>query len=435
MFRKLTMAAFAAMLVAAGVVSSSSTAHAQGNNVVVISGDITSNLKLNPKRTYVLDGPVFVRSGAKLKIKAGTRIVASERSFLVIDKGAKIIAKGTAERPIVFTSAQPAGQRRRGDWGGIIINGNAPVNCAAVPGGECLGEGDTGAYGGSNPRDKSGKMEYVRVEYGGFAISPDNELNCIAFQGVGNKTKLDFVQALNGGDDGMEWFGGTVDGKHLVVVGAADDSIDWTDGWTGRVQFAVVQQRADEADNGMECDNNAENNNLEPRSAPLMANVTLVGDPSAANGPGSARGIRLRAGTWGQFRNFIVTGFKNVGLQIETEATIAGFNTGAAEMQGFILHNNKGGSNLASGATTDIVNGKGVDILEQVDPQLANPFNYTSPDFRPTAGSPALDANNVAPKFADGFFEQANYVGAFNQNDNWIAGWTNFEVANPPAGR
>ena len=430
MFRKLTLAAFAVMLATAGVVVTPSTASAQGGNVVVISGDITSNIRLRRKKTYVLDGPVFVRSGAKVKIDAGTRIVAAERSFLVVDKGAKLLAKGTAERPIVFTSAQPAGQRRRGDWGGIIINGNAPVNCAATPGGECIGEGDTGNYGGDNPADNSGNLRYVRVEYGGFAISPDNELNCIAFQGVGNKTKVDFVQALNGGDDGMEWFGGTMDAKHLVVIGASDDSIDWTDGWVGRVQFAVVQQRGDEADAGMECDNNAENNNLEPRSNPFFANVTLVGDPDPDNGPGSTRAIRLRAGTWANLRNFVVIGFKNVGLQIETDATIAGFTNGQAEIQGFIFHDNKGGDNIASGASEEIASAS-AKVADQVNPQLVNPFNYTSPDFRPAAGSPALDPANVAPKFNDAFFVEANYVGAFSQTDNWLAGWTNFEVAVP----
>jgi hypothetical protein len=267
------------------------------------------------------------------------------------------------------------------------------------------------------------------VEYGGFAISPDNELNCVAFQGVGRGTDVDFLQAAFGGDDGIEMFGGTINLKHVVSIGASDDSIDWTEGWTGRVQFAVVQQRADEADNGFECDNSAENHNLLPRSAPRFANVTLIGDPDPENGPGSTRGILLRVGTWGQFRNFIVMGFKNVGLEIRDAATFAGFQDGGLELRSFIFFDNRSNNpNIASGATTDSVAQFGEDIMIGVNPQLADAFDTENPDFRPLAGSPALDPANVAPLFNDSFFTEANYLGAFGPGagDNWLAGWVKY---------
>jgi hypothetical protein len=416
-------AAFAVPFIGA----SSDSTLAQGGDVVVLSGDITQNMTLKRKKTYLLQGGVFVRSGAKLKINAGTTIFGDTGSFLVIDKGAKLIAKGTAARPIVFTSAQPANQRRRGDWGGLIYNGNAPLN---IPGGVAQGEGGTGQYGGTNPEDNQGKLRYVRVEYGGFPISPDNELNCIAFQAVGSGTTVEFVQALNGGDDGMEWFGGTVNVRNIVSVGASDDSLDWTFGWTGMAQFVLVQQRADGsgvADRGIEADNNDTDLNLTPRSSPKIANMTLVGDPDPTFS-GSSQGMELRQGTGGQLRNVIITGFKNNGFRISDQATYDQFDSNGLALQGLILFNNKNGENLA-GNTLAAVEGKGFgaqQILSQVDPLLANPFSKTAPDFRPTAASPALDAANVAPQFTDSFFVTADYVGAFDSTNDWTAGWTNF---------
>jgi hypothetical protein len=426
MFRKLTVLAVATVLTLAGMAALGSSASAQGN-VIVISGDITRNMTLKRKKTYLLQGGVFVRSGAKLTIKAGTTINCDTGSFLVVDKGAKIIAKGTAERPIVFTSAQPASQRRRGDWGGIIFNGNAPIN---VTGGVAEGEGGTGAYGGNDPDDNQGTMRYVRVEWAGFPISPDNELNGFAFQGAGSGGTFEFLEALNGGDDGFEWFGGTANARNIVSVGSLDDSIDWTFGWTGKVQFAVVQQRADGAgvaDRGIEADNNETDFGLTPRSSPQLANFTLVGDtdPEFA---GSTLGLELRRGTAGELRNFIVMNFKNVGLRISDQATYDQFGDGSLDLQGFIFFNNREGENF-SGTTADALVGKGLAelrILDDVDPQLANPTSTSSPDFRPAAGSPALDPANVAPAFNDPFFTAAPYVGAFDATTNWLSGWTSF---------
>jgi hypothetical protein len=427
MFRNITVLAVAAVLTLAGLVTFDSPASAQGGNVIVISGDITQNLTLKRKKTYLLQGGVFVRDGARLTIKPGTTINCDTGSFLVIDKGGRINAKGTAAKPIVFTSAQPVNQRRRGDWGGIIFNGNAPIN---VPGGSAQGEGGTGEYGGTDPEDNQGTMRYVRVEWGGFPISPDNELNCIGFQGVGSGGTFEFLEALNGGDDGFEWFGGTANASHIVSIGAVDDSLDWTFGWTGNVQFAVVQQRADGAgvaDRGIEADNNETDFSLTPRSSPRIANMTLVGDPDPTF-TGSSIGMEVRRGTAGQIRNFIVTGFKNVGVRITDQATYDQYDNGTLDMQGGIFFDNRAGDNFNS-TTREALEGKGLNslrILDQVDPQLVAPFSKTAPDFRPAAGSPALDPANVAPSFPDAFFVAAAYVGAFNATDNWLEGWTNF---------
>lgn len=399
----------------------------EAQEVVILEG-VIKKVKLKKKKVYLLRGGVFITK--KLVAKPGVRIFGLPGSFLVINRGAIIKSLGTREEPVVFTSSAPEGQKRRGDWGGIIVNGRAPIN---VPGGVGEGEGDTGQYGGganSNPDDSSGIMQFTRVEYGGFPISPDNELNCIAFQGVGSGTTVENVQAAFGGDDGIEMFGGTVNLRNVVSVGASDDSIDWTEGWTGKVQFAVIQQRSDEADNGMECDNSAENHDLLPRSAPRMANVTLIGAPDD-NGPGSTRGILLRVGTHGQFRNFIVMGFKNVGLEVRNEATFAGFAAGTLDIRGFIFFNNRDNNpNIQGPETANAVAAFGVGIMQGIDPLLANPFDTVAPDFRPLAGSPALNAANVAPGFNDPFFVEANYVGAFDANTDWTFGWTNWIFGN-----
>ena len=418
MIRKLIVATLMATFVAAIFWVSTATTEAQ--NVIVITAGQYNKRKFKGKKLYLLQGGVFINS--KMICKGGAQIFGDFGAFIVVNQGAIITSKGTsAQSPVVFTSAQPAGERRRGDWGGIIFNGRAPIN---LPGGVAEGEGDTGQYGGTNPNDNSGVMRFIRVEYGGFPISPDNELNCIAFQGVGSGTTVEFVQAAFGGDDGIEMFGGTVNLRNIVSVGASDDSIDWTDGWTGNVQFAVVQQRGDEADNGFESDNNAENNDLTPRSAPRMSNVTMIGAPDPATGPGSDLGMLIREGTAGQFRNFIVMGFRDPGIQIDQDATFEQVANGSLNFQSFILFNNGpgGNTNIANGDTANALAGM-PDMLE-VDPQLTNPFSVTLPDFRPLAGSPALDANNVSPVFNDPFFVAAPFVGAFDATNDWTLGWT-----------
>ena len=429
MIRRLMVNALAGCFVLAVILACSTTSSAQ--NTVVLEGNI-KKAKLKKGVNYLLRGGVFITK--KITIKPGTTILGLPGSFLVINQGAKIIAEGTLEEPIVMTSAAPDGTRRRGDWGGLIINGRAPIN---VPGGTATGEGDTGTYGGTDPNDDSGTLRFVRVEYGGFAISPDNELNCVAFQGAGSGTEVDFVQASFGGDDGFEWFGGTANAKHLVSLAAVDDSIDWTFGWTGKVQFAVVQQRSEgTTDTGIEADNNENSFNLTPRSHPRLMNLTLVGDPRTTGpqaGSGSTRGILLRRGTAAELRNTIVMAFKNVGIEIRDTPTFDQITTNALTMRGMIFFNNGQGLGTPvnfSGATATSISQAGVKVVE-ADPQLLDPFSLVDPDFRPAPGSPALNAANFEPPFAgDSFFETANYVGAFDANNDWTLGWTRWVLGN-----
>jgi len=402
--------------------------------VRVVRGRVTTDFTMTAGTYWVLRGAVFVDSGATLTIEPGTRIVGELATLgtLVIAQGARINAVGTAEAPIVFTSDQPIGQRARGDWGGLIINGRAPIN---VPGGIALGEGDTGQYGGTDPDDNSGALQYVRVEFAGIEFSPDNELNGIAFQGVGRGTLVDHVQVKHNKDDCFEFFGGTVDARHIIATSCGDDSIDWTQGWSGRVQFAIVNQQGDDADNGFEADNNANNNDLLPRSAPTMFNLTLLGDPDFNEGAESDDGMLIREGTAGTFRNFIVFGFKEWGVNVDQTATIAQGNLGTLTWANGIVTNNgnwgiSGRGNLDSAAAPFIANVPTMRVGNQFDPGLIDPFNHAAPNFRPASlTSLAMQLAWATPP-NDGFFVIAPFIGAVGIDplQDWTLRWTNFDL-------
>ena len=413
--------------------------------VCVVSGRITSDMTWGSGSYWVLRGAVFVEAPARLTIDAGTEIFGefATNGTLIIARGARILANGTAGAPIVFSSDQPIGERGRADWGGLIINGRAPLN---VPGGEAVGEGDTGTYGGSDPADDSGHLRYVRVEFAGTEFSPDNELNGIAFQGVGSNTEVDHVMVKYNKDDGLEFFGGTVAVKHVVLQGIADDSVDWTDGWTGKGQFIIVMQSGDDADQGIEADNNGDNNNLTPRSNPTLYNLTLVGDPDTDEGSESDIGMLLREGTSATIRNFIVLGFKEASIDIDHTATYDQVDNGSLTLGSGIIHGNcivsgcdgQFRPDSDDGARTDDGETATMDIVTDspnvsfVDPMLADPYNLSSPDYRPAATSPALNGTVTAamPPMNDTFIETADFIGAVGPagggKDTWWQGWTDF---------
>jgi fibronectin type 3 domain-containing protein len=391
-----------------------------------LSGEITSDMTLTSDTQYLLSGAVFVRSGATLTIEAGTTIFGENttQGTLVIDKGAKIMAEGTAAAPIVFTSDQVA--RDRAQWGGLIINGNAPINTGDV----AFGEGDTGEYGGTDPDDNSGTLRYVRVEFAGIEFSPDNELNGIAFQGVGSGTTVEYVQVHYNQDDGIEFFGGTVNAKYLVCTGIRDDSFDWTDGWVGKGQFWIAQQRGDDADQGIEADNEGDNNDATPRSNPTLYNLTLIGDP---NGPESDIGMLLREGTGATIANAIVIGFNDGGLDIDQSATFAVATSGDLNVTSSIFYGN-GSANFVDDGADDSFNiaSWATDASRNnstANPVLRAPYSQTSPDWRPEMTSPAVDGTVAVTAVPDGdsFFTSVDYVGAIDPMNNWTAGWITTE--------
>ena len=370
----------------------------QAAAVQTVEGEITANTTW--AEDVLLKGPVFVRSGATLTINAGVTVFGEKATLgtLIVDRGAKLIAVGTEDKPVIYTSDQPANSRTRADNGGLIINGYSTLN---VPGGTKEGEGDTGTFGCSgadcNENDNSGTLRYFRVEYGGIQFSPDNELNGIAFQGVGRGTTVDHVQVAYSKDDGVEFFGGTVNIKNIIITACGDDSLDWTDGWRGNGQFIVMQQLGDEADNGIEADNLDKTNDAEPRSNPTLYNMTLAGDPDF--GEGSTNGMLLRRGTAGNIRNSIVTGFKKSGVNIDSLATFTQAQNGSLVVDNNIFFNNNpnfdtDASDKEAGSlpfTTEQFMKNTMQNNKEVDPKLGNPYDVLKPDFRPTAGSPAVD--------------------------------------------
>ena len=325
----------------------------------------------------------------------------------------------------MFTSDQPIGTRSRGDWGGLILNGRAPVN---LEGGEGQGEANTGIYGGDDPNDNSGTLRYVRVEFAGTEFSPDNELNGIAFQGVGRGGTYDYIQVHMNRDDALEWFGGTADAKHVVVSNAGDDSIDWTFGWTGRLQFVAVHQRGDDADNGIEADNNEFNNDATPRANPQIYNTTFCGDSDRNEGAESVRGILFRRGTAVTFRNFLVTGFKTTGMQLDGGTTIAQVNNGTTQIGSGVIW---GMPVPAHSSVTPFINsGRFPNVVLNQDGGLSSAcFNHEAPNFQPTSTA-TLAGGQLAPIQPpnDGFFETVTFIGAVPPppQDDWTTGWTSY---------
>jgi hypothetical protein len=293
-------------------------------------------------------------------------------------------------------------------------------------------------YGGGtspDPEDSSGVLRFVRVEYAGVEFSPDNELNGIAFQGTGSGTVAEYLQVHFNKDDGVEFFGGTTNAKYILLTGNADDSLDWTQGWTGKVQFVVIQQNSDDADQGFECDNNGNNNDLLPRSDPQIYNVTLIGgNPAPGSQEESDTGILLREGTAATIKNVIVMGFGQEGLEINHDSTVAEANAGNVVVTNsmFYMNSTRGsGANFKTG--NDVTVSFDIDAFmtaeekmnrENVDPMLRDAFNFLSPDYRPAPESPALDINYVANPPDDGFFEPVWYLGGVDPNHDWTVGWT-----------
>jgi hypothetical protein len=252
---------------------------------VTVSGSITTNTTWTANNTYLLSGIVYVNSGITLTIEPGTVIrgTLGTNSSLLIARGGKLLAEGTQCKPIVFTSNAAVGARARGDWGGVILLGNAKHNLGTNNLIEGLSNADTrNFYGGTNDADNSGVLKYVRIEYAGFIFSTNNEINSLTMGSVGNGTTIDYVQTSFGLDDCFEWFGGSVNAKHLIAYKGLDDDLDTDNGYSGTVQFALCIKDPNFSDasqsEGFESDNSATGvNGLLPKTSAKFLNVTQIG--------------------------------------------------------------------------------------------------------------------------------------------------------------
>ncbi|WP_396597427.1 multidrug transporter [Dokdonia sp. R86516] len=292
----------------------------------VIGGTLTEDLELAANTEYSLESALIVPDGLTLTINAGAVIKATTGSdvYVAVLQGGVINAEGTSSNPIIFTSATAT--PGPGDWGGVILLGKAPIN--SVVGGDDTSTSEIGGlpYGGSITDDNSGVLKYVRVEYSGGAADASSENNGFSFYGVGSGTTIEYIQAFEGADDGVEFFGGTVNASFVSVIGAQDDSVDWTEGFTGTLTNVYVQHGVAH-DKGIEGDgfNTDIGNNSNPVfwSAPSINNLTIVGRGSS-NGN---EAIRLRAGTRAIFNNVLLQGFEE-GYDLDDTETGVGFTAG-----------------------------------------------------------------------------------------------------------
>jgi len=427
------------------------------NETKLLAGTIDQSVTLQ-KGTYTLRGYVYVNNGAILTVEPGTTIRSdiSEKGALIIERGAKLIADGTADEPIVFTSGKPAGERAPGDWGGIILLGNAPTNRPTSPAPVIEG-GVNRPYGGTDPGDNSGILRFVRIEFSGVAAEPGSEINGLTLGGVGNGTILENIQVSFGADDAFEFFGGTVNAKNLIAFGTYDDDFDFDFGYSGKIQFGVsLRDKPSDTDqaNGIECDNDGTGSDAGPRTRPQLSNFTFIG-PYDTTGSSTNHGFsnRWRRATQFVLNNSILLGHRKAGFSMESAETVNHYMAGeGSQFRNNIIAVYTKPVNVDSAAARAIaktypanplsaddraamiaeaialvkakVVSEGNVILDSREAvQLTDPFNFNSPDFMPLPGSPALSGTDFTG--LEGF-SNVSYKGAFGDLD-WTKGWSNFD--------
>jgi len=414
---------------------------------ITVSGDITSDTRWYANARYFLSGFVYVKNNATLTIEPGTIIkgVSGTKGALIIEKGSKIMAQGTATNPIVFTSDKPKGQRSYGDWGGLVICGNAPTNKHDNGTGSGIAEGGIGStYGGNNPADNSGILQYVRIEFPGIPLTAtaNSEINGLTLYSVGSGTTIDHIQVSYSGDDSFEWFGGNVNAKHIVAFRGWDDDFDTDNGYAGKVQFFVSLRDPASADqsqsNGFESDNDADGSTLTPVTSAIFSNGSMFGPlatPATTINTLYRRAMHLRRGTRLSIYNTIFAGYPT-GLDIDGQKGDSPAQATANVLQ---IENCIMAGMSANYSTTYLTDAetwyndasRNNQVMATNDLlQIADPFNMVTPNFLPSAGSPLLSgAAFTNTRLTDPFFTQTAYRGAFGTTD-WTTGWCNFNPQN-----
>lgn len=438
----------------------------------VLKGAISGKLFLTRTKIYGLDGFVFVDDGGELTIQRGTIIIGDtigQNSAICVNRGGKIIAKGTKEDPIIMTSSAAPGQRSGGDWGGLLLCGKATTN---HPGGEAQLEGGIadannlrGWFGGRNnpdDNDNSGHLEYLRIEFAGIAASPNQELNSLTLGAVGRGTVIRNIMVSYANDDAFEWFGGTVDAKYLIAVGTLDDDFDCDNGFCGRIQFGLSQRFKDRADlstsQSWEIDNNSSGNYNTPLTFPIFSNITAIGPlqdtswkPTSTGG--GAGNYKTNFGAAAQFRrnsrpsifNSVMIGWPR-GLEILSSQSQA-----AAANDSLMFKNNsmfgiKGQILKLDGTTTGIpanwleIPGfsNSIDVSSPGKAAVTNPFQLGN-SFNPVPMQNAGYLNNASftngnsvVNIADAYFDKVKYRGAFSPviAERWDLPWAEYDPIN-----
>lgn len=431
------------------------------DDVVVLQGDLSTQT-LSASKKYLLTGQVFVKDGQTLTIEPGTVIFGEKKSkgTLVITPGGKIEANGTEEKPIVFTSNQQAGDRDRGDWGGLVILGKAKVN---IPNPSIEGIEPQVNYGGNDDADNSGSLQYVRVEFAGIELTPNNETNGITLGGVGNGTKFENIMVTYGGDDGIEWFGGSVNGKNLIVFGTWDDCFDIDNGFSGNLQFGLsvrYPSYADQSDsNGFEWDTNGTNEATDRPTTATVSNFTLIGPAINVNNSANSissnfkYGVDLRRRVAANLFNSVVVGYPTA-VRMNQNTVYPIYNGGTAQIANnhFYARATKTASGntdypaadvlsyLTANENTVIVSDTAATMAALgINPDLffnkkVNTTYAAHPNFAVTSGTISSGAKFTYNAFNEpgrtaAFDKTVLFVGAFGAND-WTKGWTNFDPIN-----
>lgn len=311
----------------------------QNINPENFKGDITTDVTLDASKVYTITGKVAVKAGASLTIPAGTRfrVTSGELnpdksvksvSYLIVERGGKIFMNGTASRPVIFEGTE----HKQGHWGGIVILGSAPSNRSTA--GTSTSELGDLIYGGTNKEDNSGVLQYVVIKDSGYKYNPEKEFNGLSLFGVGSGTKISYVHVADGADDGVEMFGGNVNLDHIIVTGVGDDSVDWTESWSGTIEYLYAarkkqyQNAVEPGNRGLEADTQDSNPNTTNGANGGASNPTIKFATFLGNTAGSeSQGMKIRAGSLGNFDDIVLANF-STGLDFETDRTLQWFADG-----------------------------------------------------------------------------------------------------------
>lgn len=440
-----------------------------GDQEFVFKGTVT--LK---EAVYEMRGWIYVGDGATLTIEPGTVIKGDKdsQSALIVEPGGKLIAEGRPDAPIVFTSEQPKGQRKPGDWGGLILCGRAKNNQGVLA--QQIEGGPRTKHGGDDDSDNSGILRYVRIEFAGYPFQKDKEINGLTLGSVGRGTTIDHVQVSYSNDDSYEWFGGSVNCKYLVAYNGWDDEFDTDNGFSGKVQFCLSVRDPRIADNsqsnGFESDNCADGSTVEPYTSAVFSNVTFIGpmgrdsafgnDPDYINGGkynpnnGSALGrfqaaMQIRRSSRLSCFNSLAIGYP-VGLIVDGEKgnTVESAKEGKFSLENVwfagmgivgsdankvyddVLYDAAAKAVVDEGkesySSTFFKSQKGNKVLSSVEELALSDHKGIGVNYLPSSGSELLTAASFDNESLGSGFDKVSYIGAFGADDDWLSGWTNF---------
>ena len=422
-----------------------------------ITSNITTNTTWDRDTTYVLGGFVYVTNNAVLTIESGTVVFGYDgtlfsKGALIVTKGSQLIAQGCPASPIIFTSGLKT--KTRGDWGGVILLGKATIN---QPGGIAFIEGITPSslteYGGGltpDDNDNSGIMQYVRIEYAGVALSPNNEINGLTFGGVGRGTTIDHIMVSYSNDDSYEWFGGTVDAKYLIAFRGIDDDFDTDNGYSGRLQFGIGLRDKAVADisgsKAFESDNDANASNNTPQTKPTFMNFTCTAGGDTVTNSLYTAGAHIRRWSHMNLYNSIVMGYPQ-GFLIDANSKPSPNTFDNVINDDMVFNNivavwdtaNKAYVTAGPSGNTTVINRLSANNFKYKNNaqgvRLQKPWTVTttvSPDFRPKRGATAATTSPALtkPRFANpdpSFFETVKFIGAMD--DTLAHDWTKGSLA------